>query len=221
MLLPWKVCGMRDPENISEVLKLQPNYMGFIFYQKSSRYVGDAFSLPPIDFDNTERVGVFVNHSIDFIFSQVNRYGLTAIQLHGDESVDFCEALKSPILRGARDISNEVKTIKAFGVDEGFDFDRLEAYLPHVDYFLFDTKTPAYGGSGHRFSWDILENYTFNKPFFLSGGISLDNLEDALRFIKGHPHLPVVALDINSRFELSPALKNVDLLTKFQNRLSQ
>ncbi len=217
----WKVCGMRAAENISEVLVLEPDYMGFIFYEKSSRYVGDAFRMPSLDFGNTQKVGVFVNHSIDFIFSQVHRYGLQLVQLHGDEDADFCASLKSPILRGARGIPHEVRTIKAFGVDASFDFEQLVSYAPHVDYFLFDTKTSAYGGSGQRFSWGILENYTLKKPFFLSGGISPENLAEALQFMKSYPQLPIAALDINSRFEKSPAIKDIDLLTAFAKQLGQ
>jgi len=218
MSFTWKVCGMRQPDNISDVLALQPDYMGFIFYEKSSRFIGNDFKMPSIDFAHTQKVGVFVNHSIDFIFSQVRRYGLELIQLHGDETPDFCDALKSPILRGTRDIPNEVKTVKAFGVGDDFDFSLLEDYLPHCDYFLFDTKTTAYGGSGERFSWDILKAYPFETPFFLSGGIGAENLEEVLEFIQKNPQLPVFSLDINSRFEVSPALKDVGLLREFSKR---
>lgn len=212
-----KVCGMREADNLKDLLSLTPDYVGFIFYEKSPRYVGDTFRLPDLNFGNTQKVGVFVNHSIDFIFSQVNRYALQLIQLHGDESAAFCEAIKSPILRGARDISPELKTIKAFGVESDFDYQTLEAYLPHCDYFLFDTKTKDYGGSGQAFAWELLADYPFDLPFLLSGGLSLNLLPELLNFLKNHPHLPLAALDLNSRFEIAPAQKNtVDLATFFQ-----
>lgn len=221
MKLNWKVCGMSHSQNITEVLTLKPNYMGFIFYQKSARYVGDTFKLPSISFPDTQKVGVFVNHSIDFIFSQVVRYQLDIIQLHGDETVDFCEAIKSPILRGARDIPNHVKTIKAFGIGADFEFANLAQYLPHCDYFLFDTQTKAYGGSGKTFDWEILKNYPFDMPIFLSGGISCENLPEVLKFIKTHQQIPIIALDINSKFEISPALKNFELLRQFKHILEE
>ncbi len=221
MKLNWKVCGMADAQNIKKVLQLEPNYMGFIFYEKSSRYVGDTFKMPPAAFEDTQKVGVFVNHSIDFIFSQVVRYRLDAIQLHGDESAAFCEAVKSPILRGARDIPNHVKTLKAFGIGADFEFSTLEAYLPHCDYFLFDTHSEAYGGSGKTFNWDILTRYPYKTPIFLSGGISLDNLSEALQFIKENPQLPIATLDINSKFEDAPAYKNYELLSTFKHLLKE
>lgn len=221
MKLHWKVCGMSHSQNITEVLTLEPNYMGFIFYQKSARYVGDTFKLPSIAFTNTQKVGVFVNHSIDFIFSQVVRYQLDTIQLHGDENVDFCAAIKSPILRGARDIPNHVKTIKAFGISADFNFTNLVPYLPHCDYFLFDTQTKNYGGSGQTFDWKILQSYPFDTPIFLSGGISCENLPEVLKFIKAHQQIPIIALDINSKFEISPALKNFELLRQFKHILEE
>ncbi len=221
MKLNWKVCGMANAQNIAQALQLKPDYMGFIFYQKSARYVGDTFKMPSVPFKDTQKVGVFVNHSIDFIFSQVARYQLDAIQLHGDENVAFCEAIKSPILRGARDIPNHVKTLKAFGIGSDFDFNTLTAYLPHCDYFLFDTHSKSYGGSGKTFNWDILKKYPFSTPIFLSGGVSVENLPEALKFIKENPQIPVAALDINSKFEDEPALKNIKLLNEFLNILQE
>jgi len=207
---------MRLEKNIQEVISLSPEYLGFIFYKKSKRYVGDTFpsqilqNIPK----NIKKVGVFVNANIDYIFSQVSHYQLDIIQLHGDENLDFCEAIKSPTLRGARDISPEVKTIKAFSVGDDFDFQLLEAYQYHCDYFLFDTKGKNYGGNGESFDWQIIQKYPYKIPFFMSGGISLDNLKDLLNFIEENKELPFWAIDVNSRFEDEPALKNIEKLQK-------
>ncbi|GAB4403330.1 MAG: phosphoribosylanthranilate isomerase [Microscillaceae bacterium] len=218
--MQWKVCGLRSPENIPLVLALRPDFVGFIFYEKSPRYVGEAFRLPPdLDWGPVRRVGVFVNHSVDFIFSQVNRYQLDGIQLHGDESPEFCAALKSPILRGARDIAPSVLSIKAFGLGPGFDFESLAPYLPEVDYFLFDTKSPEYGGSGQAFGWEILPNYPFAKPFFLSGGLGQENANALRQFLEAHPDLPLAGLDLNSRFETAPGHKDPALLQAFKHTL--
>ena len=208
-----KVCGMREADNITQLKALSPDYIGFIFYEKSKRFVGNSFRPDPEVLKDIQKVGVFVNHSIDFIFSQVIRYQLDIIQLHGDESPDFCDAVKSPINRGARDIPNHVKTIKAFSVDENFDFQALDAYKPHCDYFLFDTKGKNYGGNGVAFDWQILKQYDNTVPLFMSGGISLDNVEDLLKFIQEN-QLKVHAIDVNSRFEIEPALKDIDQLKK-------
>ncbi|MEO1655612.1 MAG: phosphoribosylanthranilate isomerase [Bacteroidota bacterium] len=205
-----KVCGMKDPKNIKDLLAQAPDMMGLIFYQKSKRYVGDIFPNPFLkaDFPSIEKVGVFVNHSIDFIFSQVKRYELDYIQLHGDESADFCAHIKSPILRGARQIPNTCKTIKAFAVDADFDFQSLAPYLPEVDYFLFDTKGKNYGGNGIAFDWEILNDYPYDLPFLLSGGIGPDNLDHLIEFLEKN-ELPVFAIDVNSKFELSPGFKDI------------
>ncbi len=220
MSFAWKVCGMREPENIQDVLELTPDMLGFIFYEKSKRYVGPQFRLDASVLSHpVKRVGVFVNHSVDFIFSQVQRYRLDFIQLHGDESAEFCREIKSPILRGARDISPQVKTIKALAIDPHFDFARLAAYETECDYFLFDTKTPGYGGSGKTFDWHLLKQYSQTLPFFLSGGISLDNISELLTFIHENP-LNLFALDINSQFEISPGLKDLEKLKKFKQIIS-
>lgn len=211
-----KVCGMREPKNIAEVLELSPDYIGFIFYEKSKRYVGDTFQPDLQAVKGVQRVGVFVNHSLDFIFSQVVRYQLDMIQLHGDESAEFCAAVKSPIHRGARDIPKHVQTVKAFSVDENFDFQILEDYKPHCDFFLFDTKGKDYGGNGITFDWNILKQYDNTVPLLMSGGISLENVEELLQFIQ-ETQLNVHAIDVNSRFEIEPGFKDIDKLKKLRN----
>lgn len=218
--LKLKICGLREPENIQKLVELPLDYIGFIFYEKSPRAIYkhlNADSLPSIP-KNIQKVGVFVNESVDMIFSQVNRYGLDVIQLHGDESAAFCEAIKSPVLRGSRGVSNHVKTIKAFGLDDNFDFEILQAYKPHCDYYLFDTKGKEYGGNGTAFNWEVLKSYKGEKSFFLSGGIGLDNIDALITFLQENS-LPIHALDVNSAVEDVPGLKNIDKIKELCDKL--
>lgn len=219
--LKLKVCGLRNAQNLQKLIELPLNYVGFIFYEKSPRIVVNhlhADDLPSFP-ENIQKVGIFVNESIDKVFSQVNRYELDLIQLHGDESADYCASIKSPILRGSRGISNHVKTIKAFGIDDNFDFDILQEYEPHCDYYLFDTKGKDYGGNGTAFNWEVLKKYKGNKTFFLSGGIGLENVDALLTFLKENS-LPVHALDINSALEDSPGIKNIEKVKEICEKLS-
>ena len=170
MSLRIKVCGLRD--NLAEVAALQPDYIGIIFYRKSPRFVEEDFVLPELP-DSVKKVGVFVNAAMDYVLEKIERYGLDLVQLHGDESPEFCGELQK----------KGIGVIKAFPVDEAFDFSRLDAHVDSTDYFLFDTKTPAYGGSGKQFDWNLLEKYQFNHPYFLSGGIGLEDIESYLQLI--------------------------------------
>ncbi|MBE9601007.1 phosphoribosylanthranilate isomerase [Pedobacter sp. MC2016-24] len=204
-----KICGMKVPENITEVAALEPDYLGFIFYKGSKRFVAD---LEPEFVKNLPaaimKTGVFVNESLLEIVEMVNRYDLCAVQLHGEESPEFIEELK-------RHLGSHVEMIKAFGMEEGFDFSQLSTYQHLVDYFLFDTKTPAHGGSGQLFDWALLSQYELQVPYFLSGGIDLNSTE-ALKKIND---TRLYALDINSRFELEPGLKDIDKLIDFKHRI--
>lgn len=195
-----KVCGLKDPQNIAEVAALQPDYMGFICYDQSPRFIASLREellkqLP----DNIYKTAVFVNESMERILMLVEQFGFNAVQLHGNESPEFCETLRS-----------KVKVYKAFGLDENFDFDRLNPYYGKVDGFLFDTKTDTHGGSGKSFNWDILANYKLDVPFLLAGGISLDNIEE----VKKITHPQFYGVDLNSRFETSPGNKNLERLRK-------
>lgn len=191
-----KVCGMREPDNILQLLELPIQYMGHIFYQKSARYVGDLANLDISK--NIKKTGVFVNSSIAEILESVNRLSLKAVQLHGDETAEMASALKSEGL----------EVIKAFGIDEEFDWNQLESFVDHVDFFLFDSKSPAYGGTGKAFNWQKLKEYPFEKPYFLSGGLSLENFEEAINFEDKR----LVGLDLNSKFEIEPGLKDIEKL---------
>lgn len=200
---------MRDAANIESVLALNPDFMGFIFYEKSPRFVGDTLSEELLrSFPrSTRKVGVFVNAHPDFILKNVKKYGLDLVQLHGDELPDVCRNIQN---RG-------VSIIKAFQVDANFQFGRLNNYKPHCDYFLFDTKGAAYGGNGVPFDWNILRAYDNDKPFFLSGGLQLENLPDIIALkTKG---MNLYGVDLNSRFETEPGLKDVVKLQEFFTRL--
>lgn len=203
-----KVCGMKVPSNIELVADLQPDYMGFIFYKGSKRYVADLSAhfvkhLP----SNIKRTGVFVDEELRIVVERVLEYGLHAVQLHGTEPASYCAELKALL---------DIEVIKAFGIDEQFDFSSLEAYSDSVDYFLFDTQTPDHGGSGRTFNWELLKKYVLDKSYFLSGGIDLESIDEINRI----KDTRFYAVDINSKFELEPGLKDIDKLIDFKNMLS-
>lgn len=201
--LEIKVCGMRDVPNIEELAELQPNYIGFIFYEKSPRYVQSA---PAVEISPAiKKVGVFVNASEREINEKRISFGLDIIQLHGDESPELCFILKQT---GAQ-------VMKVFRVDEGFDFQQTRRYQQYCDYFLFDTQTKQFGGSGKKFNWQLLEKYNNARPVFLSGGIGPDDV-DAIKEISG---LNIKAIDVNSKFETEPAVKDIRLLSEFINEV--
>ncbi|HEX8356915.1 MAG TPA: phosphoribosylanthranilate isomerase [Segetibacter sp.] len=197
---------MRDAENIRQLALLEPDYIGFIFYPKSKRYADsldtDALNRLPL---STKKTGVFVNATFEDISKQIKAYNLQAIQLHGDETPEFCTSF----------INNDIEVIKAFGIDKQFDFNTLNTYNNAVDYFLFDTKTDQYGGSGQVFNWDLLKMYHLEKPYFLSGGLGVEHLNE----IKKINDTRLYALDFNSRFELQPGLKDIEKLTSVFNEI--
>jgi phosphoribosylanthranilate isomerase len=197
-----KVCGLKYKDNIDEIAKLKVDYLGFIFYSKSKRFVGEDFEMPETP-KHILKIGVFVNADIDYVIEKVNRYKLNGVQIHGDESAEYCKELKA-ILN-----ADDVVILKAFGIDEAFDFNSLKDYEQHCDYFLFDTKTKDYGGSGKQFDWKILENYNNPTPYFISGGIGVEEFKD----VKANANLlNYFAIDVNSKFEIEPGLKNIDKL---------
>jgi phosphoribosylanthranilate isomerase len=202
-----KVCGLKYPDNIKAVTDLAPDYVGFIYYNRSPRFVGDVVagdltSLP----SQIVKTAVFVDEDQQEIYRLIDEVGFDAIQLHGKESAEFTGSFKG-----------RVQVLKAFGLNEDFDFDQLNAYVGKVDYFLFDTKTDAHGGSGKTFNWGVLANYKLDVPFFLSGGLSLDNLEQVAK-IK-HPQF--YGVDLNSRFETAPGLKDIEKLKQAFSLLKQ
>lgn len=197
---------MKHPENIAELVKLPIDFMGLIFYSKSPRYVEhlDLSDFP----DQIKKAGVFVDADIDFLGERIGDYKLDMIQLHGNESVEYCNLIKNKY---------RLPIIKAFNVSEAKDFNKTNSYTNCCDYFLFDTKTSKHGGSGQKFDWSILNEYKWDKPFFLSGGIS----ENEARAIKEIDHPQLYAIDLNSRFETELGYKNIEALTAFIHKIKQ
>ena len=196
-----KVCGMRDAENIREVEALGIDLMGFIFWPKSSRYVSERPAYLPT---NCKRVGVFVDEDIETVKRITEDYALDFIQLHGHESRAYCAQLKG------------LKLIKAFNIATTEEFKQTEPYTGIVDYFLFDTKGKSVGGNGEKFDWSVLSAYDGETPFLLSGGIGPD---DAGR-VKTFRHPKCLGIDLNSRFEQAPGLKDIYKLKDFIKELS-
>jgi phosphoribosylanthranilate isomerase len=199
-----KVCGMREPDNIAALSALQPDYMGFIFWAPSSRYVSET--TPVLD-KSIKKTGVFVDASVDYIQSSIPAHQLQAVQLHGEETPGYCQLVQN----------FGVEVIKAFSVKDAFDFSMLEAYENSCDFFLFDTKGALPGGNGYTFDWSLLKEYPSQKPFFLSGGIGLENTQEIKELL--NTDLPLYAIDVNSKFEVAPGLKKIEELTQFKNEL--
>jgi len=199
---------MRNPENISGVASALPDFMGFIFYPKSARFVGENFSREQIKAipETIQKVGVFVNELPEKVIEICKRLNLQVAQLHGSELPEFCEKIKV----------SGLSVFKAFSVDDSFDFEQLSAYTEVCDYFLFDTKGRLPGGTGKKFNWKLLNNYMNDIPFFLSGGIGPDDLEAIQNF--DHPQL--LGVDINSWIELHSAFKEVEKVRKFKKEIS-
>jgi phosphoribosylanthranilate isomerase len=193
-----KVCGMRQQGNIEKVVALQPNFIGFIFYEKSPRFVGEELdeeyirSIP----QGIKKVGVFVNSNPGHILNMVKKYDLQYVQLHGNEMPDICRSIRQ----------KGVSVIKAFSIDEKFNFAMLNNYKSFCDLFLFDTKGDNPGGNGTTFDWKLLSKYDNEKPFLLSGGIDLENIEEIISLSKT---LPIYGIDVNSKFETEPGIKDI------------
>lgn len=203
-----KVCGMRELGNIQGLIsEVKPDWMGLIFFPKSPRFVTEDKA---IDFNKVDvkKVGVFVNETEIEILRKVNLFGLSAIQLHGSESAEFAERISQ---------NTEAQVWKVISVKEEVDWESLEGYLPFVDKFLFDTATAAHGGSGKKFDWSVLETYPFDKSFLLSGGLDEESAGEILNLNRQIPQLSGV--DLNSKFEDAPGLKNIEKLKKFKQKL--
>ena len=202
--LKIKICGMRDVENIKQILELEPDYLGFIFYENSTRHISKAQmkEVIKLSFGETERVGVFVNESVENVLSYADQGFFDIVQLHGNETPEMVKALKEEGL----------EIIKVFSVDDNFNAKVLNRYAD-ADYFLFDTKGKLPGGNGVKFNWDVLENSKIKKPFFLSGGLGVDDME----MINSFKSKNLYALDFNSKLEDEPGLKN---LTKVKQILA-
>lgn len=202
--MKWKVCGMTDPENIAEVLQYKPDFMGFIFYQKSPRAAQATLykKLRQLDFEHTAKVGVFVNETLDNILKLDDHWGFDFVQLHGDETPDEVFALKSMGLR----------VIKALPAKILQDTEALRNYAAFADYLLFDTGGPEYGGTGKTFDWGRLEGLSLSVPFFLSGGLEAEHVPSAFN-LQPQPF----AMDFNSRLENVPGIKNTNSIKELAN----
>ncbi|SNR46310.1 phosphoribosylanthranilate isomerase [Lutibacter agarilyticus] len=215
-----KVCGMRDAENISELVKLKPDYLGFIFYDKSKRFVTD---FPKVEIPSEiKKVGVFVNETIENVLDIVEEHKLDAVQLHGNESPEYCDKLRECHLERSRKISSEsypIKILKAFSVDDNFDFSKTEAYQNVCNFLLFDTKGKEYGGNGVKFNWEVLDNYKGALPYMLSGGITKNDAQAIVSFLHRQESKKCIGVDINSGFEMEPALKNIANIKEFKQNL--
>lgn len=183
---------MRNPENIKQLASLPIDYIGFIFYEKSARYVSEKIevAIP----ETIQRVGVFVDASESYIQDKICTYKLDAIQLHGNELPEFCRLFPN------------ITVIKAINICSPQDFQLADSYQDSCDMLLFDTKTALHGGSGQKFDWNLLSHYKGEKPFLLSGGIGLEDLE----VLKNLYHPKLVGIDLNSKFEDEPGMKNIE-----------
>ena len=212
MNIKLKICGMKFPENIQEIATLQPDFFGFIFYENSVRNYTEntIISIP----NSVKKVGVFVNEKIEFIINKIINYKLDLIQLHGNETESYCLELINQLNHNQLN----TKIIKAFSVDDSFDFQRLNNFQI-VDYFLFDTKGKLPGGNGTKFSWQLLDKYQLQKPYFLSGGIGLDDTESIKQFLQTPASKYCYSLDVNSKFETEAGLKNKQKIQQFKTQL--
>lgn len=206
-----KVCGMRQPANINAVAELGIDMMGFIFYDRSPRYVA-MVERPLTDSlraRGIEPVALFVDEDIDKVAAITERSGFTTVQLHGSESPAYCDALRK---RG-------IKVLKAISIACGDDIARAALYDGHADMLVIDTQCCGHGGSGHKFDWSLLEGAPFTTPFLLSGGIDADDAHRVME-LYGKMHGLMAGVDVNSRFETEPGVKSPELLRHFINNLN-
>ena len=219
-IMKLKVCGLTKMDQIQELISMNVDFLGFIFYEKSPRFVLNHLSLEGIsEINHQGKVGVFVNETVEKISEISEKAKLNFIQLHGDEDEEF-------ILSLSQRLSKDVKIIKVFRVGETFNF-QFSIFNSLVDYFLFDTDSKAFGGTGKTFDWKILNEIEIPKPYYLSGGISLENIKNLQNFVKVNMsenktltklNTPF-ALDINSKFETEPGIKNLEKIKTFKSLL--
>lgn len=203
-----KVCGMRDAENIRQIDEIVGvDWMGFIFYPRSPRNVSSVPNFLP---QHCKRVGVFVNSSIEEIAKRTDKFGLDIVQLHGNENPEYIFNLRNAI-------GENFKIIKMIQIETEDDIRHTEQYEGLADYFLFETRCKGYGGSGKQFDWDILLQYNGNVPFLITGGIGAEDADK----VKAFSHPKFIGIDLNSRFELSPAIKDSTLIDKFIKQIKQ
>ncbi|TDT39597.1 phosphoribosylanthranilate isomerase [Maribacter spongiicola] len=202
-----KICGMKL--NTAEVAQLRPDYLGFIFWEPSSRFFeGEIPELP----HTINKVGVFVDAELDYVIDMVSKHQLNGLQLHGHETPEYCIKIAAELKK----LNQKVDIIKVFSIKGEFDFDVLKSYENVCNYFLFDTKGKLPGGNGYTFDWSVLKNYPSTKPYFLSGGIGLNNIDKINEFKKTPESKYCFAIDVNSSFEIKPGLKKIEELSEFK-----
>jgi phosphoribosylanthranilate isomerase len=208
-MISVKVCGLNNPLNVKAISESGPDFIGFIFYPDSKRYVGRIpdkalfLNVP----EGIMRTGVFVNEDSERILELAKYADLDIIQLHGNESINYCKSLRA----------SGLQIIKTFAVGADFDPGVTDQYSKACDYFLFDTKYEKHGGTGNKFDWGKLKNYSFKKPFFLSGGIGPEDTNIKAAVLNNQ----LFAIDINSRFEISPGIKNAVSVKNFINEIKR
>ena len=221
---------MKYQDNIKQIAALQPDYLGFIFYEKSARNFIDV-RIPELP-NSIKKTGVFVDAQLEFILEKIKTHNLQAVQLHGEESPEYCDALKkrhAELVSASHKINKNLKQvqleiIKVFSINpdsyrDTFNFDVLKPYESVCDFFLFDTKGKLPGGNGYTFDWNVLNYYPSNKPFFLSGGIGIEQIEDLRKFQLSEASKYCHVIDVNSKFEIEPGLKNIELLKEFKENV--
>lgn len=207
-----KVCGITSVDQLQSLQEIGVDYAGIIFYERSPRFIG-KYQLTAKGLSDAnlkiKRIGVFVNEVEEKILETVHEWGLTMVQLHGEESPTFCEK-----------ISNHVKTIKAFRVNEMESLSyKVNAYQDAVEYFLFDAMGEQYGGTGKQFNWELIKEAQIQKPFFLSGGVGPEDATSVLNLRDDNPLC--YAVDVNSRFEIEPGVKNMVLVRQFVDSIKK
>jgi len=209
IMVKVKVCGLKDPDNIRKICDAGIDFAGFVFYRESPRFAGT--NPDPVIFncipDTIGKVGVFVNETPDKIIEIAETFGLDIIQLHGNEDFSYCEKIKM----------SGLKVIKAFRIGEEIDPDTVNTFSDVCDFFLFDTGGKLYGGSGIKFNWELLNGIRLEKPFFLSGGIDPGDIQE-LKKINNNMFF---AVDINSRFEISPGIKDFEKVKMFTGQIKK
>ena len=213
-----KICGQK--QNIEKVNALNPDYLGFIFWEPSPRHFDIA--MPELG-SGTRKVGVFVDALLEDVLQKVKKYHLDAIQLHGNETPEYVKQLVKFLDRqgfeNLKGPNSKPEIIKVFSIKDTFDFSILKAYENGCNYFLFDTKGKLPGGNGYTFNWEVLKKYPSDKPYFLSGGIGLENVEAIASFLQAPESEYCYAIDVNSKFEIGPGLKDIEKIKEFKKLL--
>jgi phosphoribosylanthranilate isomerase len=196
-----KVCGVTISDQFNWLDQQHIDMIGLNFFKQSKRYVRQSLKRPLYS-EYAKKVGVFVNSPLDYLMDKIKTYGLDMVQLHGNESVGYCQ-----------EVSAYIPIIKAFGIDNAFSFSTTKNYLNYTKMLLFDTKSLTHGGSGKKFNWARLMDYQYDQPFLLSGGICLEDIPEILKI----KHQSLAGIDVNSGFELSSGIKDLPKISKMLN----